>query len=670
MARIGVYVCYCGTNIAGKVSVDEAVTFARTLPGVVVARSYEFMCSDPGQELLREDIRKENLDRIVVAACSPLMHERTFRNSALEAGLNPFLVHVANVREQCSWVTEDPARATEKARAIIAGAVYRAVQLEPLEMKRVPIMPSVLVVGGGIAGIQAALDLADAGIDVYLVERSPTIGGHMAMFDKTFPTLDCAACILTPRMTAVGQHEHINLMTYSEIEEVSGFLGNFQVKVRRKAAYVDHARCTGCGVCIEKCPYKVPSEFDQGLASRKAIYTPFPQAVPNKPVIDAATCVAFKPQKPGKAPRCHACEKFCEAGAIDFEQQDRIDEISVGTIILATGFKAMDPGRMPQFGYGRLAGVYSALEFERVNSAAGPTNGNIVTRDGLVPRSVAILHCTGSRDDTYHRYCSRVCCMYALKYAHLIKETIPGAAVYHFYIDMRCFGKGYEDFYLRLQEEGVKFIRGKAASVYGAMEYKAICGRNGTLDGLEDQQVVVQAEDTLTQKLFRIPVDMVILTPALEPQPDTEVVGRKFLVPRSADGFFLEQHPKLAPVSTTSDGVFIAGVCQGPKDIPDSVAQGSAAAAKAFSLIDRKEVEIEGTTASVSEDLCSGCKSCLDVCSYHAISFADDRHRSLINDALCKGCGTCVATCPSAAIQARHFTDRQIFAEIEGLMSL
>jgi heterodisulfide reductase subunit A len=670
--KIGVYVCHCGTNIAGKVAIKDVVSFAEALPEVAIAKDYKFMCSDPGQEMLRQDIKERGLTRVVVAACSPLMHEKTFRRAAKDAGLNPFLSHMANVREQCSWVTEDPAAATLKARIILAGAIRRASALAPLEMRRVPITPSVLVVGGGIAGIQAALDIADAGIEVYLVEREPTIGGHMAMFDKTFPTLDCAACILTPKMTTVGQHENIRLRTYSEVEDFSGYIGNFQVKIKRKAAFVDHEKCTGCGVCIEKCPYKAPSEFDQGLAKRKAIYTPFPQAVPNKPVIDTATCVVFKkPDKPDKkAPKCRACEKFCEPKAIDFEQKDRVEEITVGAAILATGFRPMDPKPMAQFGYGRLPGVYTALEFERLNNAAGPTSGFIKTRDGRVPKSVGILHCIGSRDVNYHRYCSRVCCMYALKYAHLIKEKIPDVAVYNFYIDMRCFGKGFEEFYVRLQEEGVKFIRGKAASIYGGAEYKAMAGPQGAIEGLEDSQLVVQAEDTLLQKLFRVPVDMVILTPAIEPRQDAEAVGRKFLVSRGADGFFLEQHPKLAPVSTTSDGVFIAGACQGPKDIPDTVAQGSGAASKALSLVARREVEIEGITAEVLDEACSGCRTCLGICPYHAISFQEDRRRSAVNDALCKGCGTCAAACPSGAIQPRHFTDNQIFAEIEGVMSV
>jgi heterodisulfide reductase subunit A2 len=663
--RIGVYVCHCGLNIAGIVDVPAVVEAARGMPGVVVAKEYKFMCSDPGQDLVKEDIRKEKLDAVVVAACSPLMHERTFRNAIAGAGLNPYMLAMANIREQVSWVTEDKEAATLKAKAQIAGMVRRVSAQGPLEMRLVEITPSALVVGGGIAGIQAALDLADSGVQVYLVERTPSVGGYMAMFDKTFPTLDCSACILTPKMTTVGQHPRIKLMTYSEVEEVAGFVGNFQVKVRRKAGYVDHSKCNGCGVCMEKCPYKTASEFDQGLSKRRAIYVPFPQAVPNKPVIDANICVRFKGKK------CKTCITFCEPKAIDFEQKDVIEEIKVGTIVVATGFQPMDMKKMPQFGYGRLPEVYTALEFERLNNAAGPTQGKILTKDGREPRSVAILHCTGSRDTNHHAYCSRVCCMYALKYAHLIKEKLHQTQVYSFYIDMRCFGKGYEEFYNRLQEEGVRFIRGKAAQLFGAVEYRTVCSpQHGCIDDLDDNQIVVQAEDTLLGKLMRVPVDMVVLTPAIEARADAGEVGRKFLLSQGADGFFIEQHPKLAPVSTTNDGVFVAGACQSPKDIPDTVAQGSAAAGKALSLISRREMEVEGTTSMVQEEICSGCKCCLTLCPYNAISFEAEKKRSLINEVLCKGCGTCAASCPSGAITAKHFTDAQIFAEIEGLLSI
>ena len=441
--------------------------------------------------------------------------------------------------------------------------------------------PSVLVVGGGIAGIQASLDLADAGIQVHLVEREPTIGGHMAMFDKTFPTLDCSACILTPKMTTVGSHPKINMMTYSEVDKISGAIGDFTVSVRRKASYIDHDKCTGCGICMEKCPYKKLSEFDQGLAKRKAVYMPFPQAVPNKPVIDRDRCVWFKPpKKEGGKKRCGVCAKFCEPDAVDFEQQERFEDYHVDAIVVTTGFQIMDMTKIPQLGYKKYPEVYNALEFERLNNAAGPTGGKVVTRDGREPQSVAILHCTGSRDENYHPYCSRVCCMYALKYAHLIKEKIEGCAVFNFYIDMRCFGKGYEEFYKRLQHEGVRFIRGKAAQIWSAEEYKVLTGQAAAIEGLEDNQLVVQAEDTLLREMVRLPVDMVVLTPAFEARTDSAEVAKQFGLTRNDDGFFVELDPKMNPVSTTTQGLFIAGGCAGAMDIPDTVAQGSAAASK------------------------------------------------------------------------------------------
>ncbi len=449
--------------------------------------------------------------------------------------------------------------------------------------------PSVLVIGGGIAGIQTSLDLADAGVQVHLVEREPTIGGHMAMFDKTFPTLDCSACILTPKMTTVGSHPNINLMTYSEVDEIQGELGDYRIKVRHKAAYIDHDKCTGCGVCTEKCPYRTLSEFDQGLAKRKAVYMPFPQAVPNKPVIDADVCAWFKPPKKKKdgslKKRCGTCVKFCEPEAIDFEQQDRIEEIQADAVVVTTGFQIMDMTRIPQLGYGRYPEVYNALEFERLNNAAGPTGGKVQTKDGREPRAVAILHCTGSRDENYHPYCSRVCCMYALKYAHLVSEKVEGCQVYNFYIDMRCFGKGYEEFYKRLQHEGVRFVRGKAAQVWSGQEYKVLTGEAAAIDDLEDEQLVVQAEDTLMGKIVRVPVDMVVLTPAFESRADAGAVAEQVGLASNDDGFFIEQDQKVSTVSTSSEGLFIAGGCAGAMDIPDTVAQGSAAASKVLSAL-------------------------------------------------------------------------------------
>ena len=648
--RIGVYICHCGSNIAGIVDVEEVARFAQGLDSVVVARDYKFMCSQPGQELIKNDIKELGLNRVVVASCSPTMHEPTFRRACHEAGINPYLFEMANIREHCSWVTENKRLATEKAKALISAAVRRVYYHQPLEVREVPINPNTLVVGGGIAGIQAALEIADSEHKVYLVERSPSIGGHMAQLDKTFPTLDCSACILTPKMTQVGSHPYIELMTYSEVEEVSGYIGNFKVRIRKKPRYVDEDKCTSCGLCQTKCPFKVDSEFEAGIGKRKAIYTPFPQAVPNVPVIDTEHCAYFLKGT------CRACEKFCEPKAINFEQKEEIVELEVGSIILTTGFNVFNPTPIYQYGYKRLDNVITSLEFERMVNSSGPTDGNIVLKDGSPPESIAIIHCVGSRDEKYHEYCSRVCCMYSMKFAHLIKEHTD-AKVYEFYIDIRSFGKGFEEFYNRVLNEGTIFIRGRPAEVTNIAEKPE-----------EEGKLIVQFEDTLIGLQRRLPVDMVILSVALEAQPDAEAVARLFNISRSADGFFLEKHPKLDPVATTTDGVFVAGCAQGPKDIPDTVAQASAAAARVLAMISKGKVEIEAATAVIDEKICSGCQVCKLVCPYSAISFDETKVVCRVNDALCKGCGACVGGCPSDAISLNHFTNEQILAQMEGML--
>lgn len=1113
--RIGVYICHCGTNIAGKVRVPEVVEFAKTLPHVTVAREYKFMCSDPGQDLIKKDIKELGVNRVVVASCSPLMHEVTFRRAVEEGGENPFFFHMANIREHDSWVTGDPEQATTKAKALVAAAVRRVFFHEALEKKEVPVHPDTLIVGGGIAGIQAALTLANAGKKVYLVEREPSIGGHMAKFDKTFPTLDCASCILTPKMTQVAAHPNIELLTYSEVDAVEGYVGNFTVRVRKKARYVLEDLCTGCGECTSVCPVDLPSEFDEGLGMRKAIYRPFPQSVPNTYTISRrgvppcqATCSihqnaqayvqliargkfrealevilrdnplpsicgricshpcmsactrnrvddalnipglkrfvtdyladyelprpdplrerneevaivgsgpsglmcayelrqrgykvivyeadsmpggmltqgipAFRlPRRiikdeiermerigvriqlntrvgkdvtledlkkkydavyiaigagverklkipgenlqgiwggidflkrvnsgmqvfPGKrvlvigggnsaidaartalrcqakevtivyrrsrhempadqleveeaekegirfyfyaAPQrfvgtdrvtglecirtrlghpdesgrrrpvpilgseftlpcdgvivtigqkadleslhdklglsttkwntiaadpmtletnipgifaggdcvtgpdvvvnamfagrkaaisidrylnqqdlrqgrelegpyeptyevdtegiptkwrvempaielerrrsfaevhtgytmeqameeaarclacsgccdCELCSTVCEAKAIDYHQKDEFRELQVGTILLATGFKTFDASRIAQYGYKKLPNVFTSLEMERLVNAAGPTGGDILLRDGRRPRSVGIIHCVGSRDVHFNRYCSRVCCMYSLKLAHLVRER-TGAEVYNFYIDMRAFGKGYEEFYDRILEEGAHLIRGRVAEVTDV-----------ALDPSEEGKLIIRVEDTLIGEVRRIPVDMVVLAVGLEAQPDAEEVRRLFNISCSTEGFFLERHPKLAPVSTFTDGVFLAGACQGPKDIPDTVAQSGAAAAEAMALIDRGVVELEPNTAWIDEEACSGCQTCVAMCPFTAISYDSDKQVSVVNEVLCKGCGTCVSACPSGAARQHLFLDEEIFAEIEGVLA-
>jgi heterodisulfide reductase subunit A len=1109
--KIGVYVCHCGANIAGTVDVDAVAKFAATLPNVAVARNYMYMCSDPGQELIRQDIKELGLNRVVVASCSPTLHERTYRRVCQESGLNPYLFEMANIREHCSWVTEDKAAATEKAKALVSAAVRRVYYQEPLETREVPVNPNTLVVGGGVAGIQAALEIADSKHKVYLVEREPSVGGHMIQLDKTFPTLDCSACILTPKMSLVGAHPYVELMSYSEVKEVSGYVGNFKVKINKKARYVDVDKCTGCGECSNVCPVTVPNEFDLGLGNRKAIYRPFPQAVPNaftidkrgyppcrvacpagvnaqgyvalisqgkfkealevlrrtmpfagvcgrvcthpcekecergkvdQPVsirslkrfmsdyemnagrekatpiertkedkvavigsgpaglacaydlirdgypvtvfeaapkaggllrygipeyrlpekvldneisyvqelgveiktntlvtdlkevfnqgyeaiflasgawvsqkmgipnedaqgvlhaldflrkansgekvelgsrvavigggnaaVDAARvakrlgakeidiiyrrsraempadagevneaenegitlhllaapvkiltkdnkvtgiqCIKMELGEPDESGRrrpvpvkgsefdvavdnvimalgqgvnkaalpkeleytnwgtikvdqttletniegvfaggdvvsgpadviaavaagkeaaisidrhlrgadlkegrpkpvkkvaevskkgvkekarpvmptldiaeresfaevdlgldektaieealrclncgvcseCMECIKACQANSIIQDMEDEMVEVEVGNIIVATGYDAFDPTPLYQYGYGRLDNVLTALEFERMINASGPTSGEVTLKDGSHPKTVGIIHCVGSRDEKYHEYCSQVCCMYSIKLGHMIREHVPGAQVIDFYIDLRCVGKAFEEFYNRVLDEGTTFVRGRPAEVTDIAESPE-----------EEGKLIIIGEDTLVGRQRRVPVDMVILSTALEPRADAGDVGRLFSISRSADGFFLEKHPKLDPVATMNDGIFVVGCCQSPKDIPQTVAQASAAAARALAMISAGSIEVEAATSVIIEELCSGCKTCSDLCPFGAITFDDEKKVSSINDALCKGCGVCVAACPSGAIVGRHFTTQQILAEIEGAL--
>lgn len=653
--RIGFFICHCGTNIAATIDVEEVARYVGTLPNVVLSKDYRYMCSNAGQDLIVEDIAKYNLNRIVVSACSPLLHEKTFRTATQRGGLNPFYCHMVNIREHGSWVHTDRASATDKAKAVARGAIGRVKFHKALVKRKEPVDPSVMVVGGGIAGIQAALTLANAGKKVYLVERDATIGGHMAMFDKTFPTLDCAACILTPKMSEVGSHPNITLWTLSEVEQITGFVGNYSVTVKHKPRYIIEKDCVGCLDCLDHCVYtqgNTDDEFNQGLSKRKPVYIPFPQAVPKVVAVDPNSCDFLSK---GKCQQ--TCIPSCDRNAFDFGQKETFEQVKVGAVIVATGFKTFDVKRKPLYGYGRYPNVYTALEVERLVTSSGPTGGHVTLRDGKTPKAVGIVHCVGSRDHQTNRWCSRVCCMYSLKLAHLVKEH-TGAEIYNFYIDMRCPGKGYEEFYERLLEEGNHFIRGRVAEVTDA-----------AMTPEEEGRLIIRAEDSLAGFVRRIPVDMVVLATGLEPRTDSQDVRRKFNISCSTEGFFLERHPKLAPVNTTTDGVYLAGTCQGPKDIPDTVAQAGAAAAEALALIDAGFVEMEPMTSQVDEELCSGCKTCLSMCPYKAISRNDLKGVAVINPVLCKGCGVCVAACPSGAITQNLFEDKEIYAEIEEMLA-
>ncbi|MBE0540298.1 MAG: CoB--CoM heterodisulfide reductase iron-sulfur subunit A family protein [Verrucomicrobia bacterium] len=654
--RIGFYVCHCGSNIAAMVDCPAVAQYVAKLAGVVVSRDYKYMCSDPGQELIQQDIKEHQLNRVVVASCSPLLHEHTFRNACAAGGLNPFYFQMVNIREHDSWVHTDRTAATDKAKALAHAAIRRVRFHKALEPTRVPINPDTLIIGGGISGIHAALLLANAGKQVTLVEREPSIGGHMAQLDKTFPTLDCSACILTPKMSAVRSHPNITLWTYSEVMKVDGYVGNFTVTVKRKPRYIVEELCVGCQECIKACVFKegkFADEFNVGLSKRKPIYIPFPQATPQIVLIDPERCIQLKT---GKCKQ--TCVEACaDRKAIDFNQKEELVEIKVGNIIVATGYKLFDASRIPQYGYGRYPNVVTSLELERLVNSSGPTAGEIIMRNGRHPKSVGFILCVGSRDLKTNRWCSRTCCMHSMKLAQLMREHTD-ADVTIFYLDIRAPGKGCEEFYDKSLRDGIQFVRGRVAEV-----------TDWALSPEEEGKLVIRVEDTLAGFVRRIPVDMIVLATGMEPQADAQDVRRLLNMSCSTEGWFLERHPKLAPVATFTDGVFIAGCCQGPKDIPDSIAQAGAAAAEAMALIDKGYIQQEPNTAYIEEADCSGCKSCIPLCPYTAILFDESKQKATINAALCKGCGTCVASCPSGSIRQNLFEDEEIFSEIEGVLS-
>jgi len=644
--KIGVYVCECGINIAATVDVEKVVEEVKNLPNVTVSRFYKYMCSDPGQELIKKDIKELHLDRVVVASCSPRMHEPTFRRVLEETGLNPYCFEMVNIREQCSWVHKEKEKATAKAIQLITGAVARASFLEPLEKKEVSVTPKAMVIGGGVAGIQAALEIADKGFKVYLVERTPSIGGRMAQLDKTFPTLDCSACILTPKMVDVARNSNIELLTYSEVISLDGYIGNFNVKVRKKPRYVDEEKCVGCGLCAEACRLKgkISNEFEVNKGKRSAIYVPFPQAVPLKYTIDPEKCISLKTGKCGD----HAlCVEACERNAINFDQKEEILELKVGTIVVTTGFDLFNPMEKPEYGYGKSQNVITGLEFERLVSASGPTSGHIEI-NGKEPKKVVFIQCVGSRDKKGHEYCSRVCCMYTAKQAHMVKEKIPGADLIIYYTDMRAFGKGFEEFYNRVQGEGIIYRRRE----------------------LDDSiEVIQQAEKAVVKAKGHpdIDADLVVLATGIIPREDTKEFSRILNINQSADGFLLEAHPKLRPMDTFTDGIFLAGCCQSPKDIPDTVAQASGAAVRAAEPLAQGKVVVEAISAIVNEDICGGCRMCEDLCAYSALEFDTKKKVMTINDVICKGCGSCASACPTGAISMKHFNVQQILAQIGGI---
>lgn len=648
--RIGVYVCECGLNIAGSVDCVAVSDFAEKLSDVTLSRTNKYTCSDPGQEIIKDDIRQHKLNRVVVASCTPRLHEPTFRKACEEAGLNPYLFEMANIRDQCSWVhLYDKENATLKAKDLVKMAVARSRLLEPQFESEVPITRKALVIGGGVAGIQASLDLADQDYQVYLVEKEPSIGGKMAQIDKTFPTMDCSICILAPKMSEAGRHPNITLFTHSEVQEVKGYIGNFNVKVLKKARYVSEKDCTACGDCADVCPVTRPNEFDVGLATRKAIYTPFAQAVPSAYIINMEDCLGDVPIACGK------CVEKCEKKAINFDMPDEIIDLEIGTIIVAIGVDVYDPTEITEYGYRQYENVITSMEFERLINAGGPSGGHLIRpSDRQIPKTVAFVQCVGSRNEKKGSpYCSNVCCMNTIKDSLLIKEHWPDTKIKIFYLDIRAFGKGFEDLYKRSKHSGVMYIRGLPA------EISEIPDTNN---------LVLKVENTNTGKVEEHEADIVVLSVGIIPTRDSDVIQRLLTLSKTSDGFFMESHPKLKPVDAPTQGIFFAGCAEGPKDIKDSVTQASAAASRAGILMKAGKVKVEAITSVVNEEICNACGLCARVCPYNAIE-VDPKNKIPAHtiEAACAGCGTCGAECNHHAITMRHFTDEQILAQVNAV---
>ena len=661
MQKIGVFVCWCGSNIAATVDVKAVSEAMKTVPGVVFSTNYQYMCSAAGQKMIADAIHEYHLDGIVVASCSPRMHENTFRKTAQAAGLNPYMVEIANIREQCSWIHKDKEEGTQKAIVLAKAAVAKLLHNQPLQAGTSAVTKRCLVIGGGIAGIQTALDVADAGYEVDIVEQRPTIGGRMAQLDKTFPTLDCSACILPPKMVEAAQNEKIRIISYAKVEKVEGFVGNFRATIRKKARFIDENKCTGCSLCMQKCPSKKGrDEFNMDMNNRPAIYIPFAQAIPNVAVIDPEQCIKLKSGK------CGLCEKVCSAGAINYQQKDELIEREYGAIVVATGFRPMDPSPLNEYGYAENKDVITSLELERLMNAAGPTKGTLLRPSDLKhPHEIVFIQCVGSRcDENTNRgkpYCSKICCMYPAKHAMLIRDKYPDTNVHVFYIDVRTPGKNFDEFYRRAVEQyGVDYIKGMVGKV-----------------AREGDKLMVRGSDLINNRQVEIAADLVVLATAIEPDPSARSIGTMLTASMDTNDFFTEAHAKLRPVESPTAGIFLSGVAQGPKDVPETVAQASAAASKVIGLLAKDHLVTNPCVALSDELLCNGCSQCEKVCPYGAITYENREVRgpgvrevrrvARVNPAVCQGCGACTVTCPSGAMDLKGFTNKQIMAEVDAI---
>ncbi len=652
--NIGVFICECGPNIKDAIDIEDLVTFVSSFENIALVKTFGLLCSDYGKEFLKKEIKEHNPGRVVIAACSPKEHEITFRKVLEDAGLNPFLLHIANIREQCAWVIKDRMKATQKAKAIINASIKRVAFQEPLERKEIECNPDVLVVGAGVAGISAALTLAQKNRKVFLVERKPCFGGKVALYQEVFPSMECASCMISPKLDEIMHNENIELLTFSEVEESLGYYGNFIFKIKKKARYVDLDTCIGCRACLAVCPVKVKNEYNEDLDDRRAIYIPYDGALPNAAVIDKEHCLHFA----GKD--CNACQEACPFGSINYNENDQFREINAGAAVLATGFDMFDLKQIEQYGYGKIANVLTSLEFERLLNSSGPTEGKILLKNGSPPEKIALVHCVCSRTEKYNEYCSGICCSNLLKFAHLINNKLPEVHIQEFYFDMCLPGKDSQHFFNeRSRQKKIDLIHLKNPDSI------VIDQKDGDH---KDGNILIKYND-VNGKLNIATADMVILAQAQTGSKSAKDLADIFDIPVDKYGFFIEEHRKLSPVSTTIKGILIAGCAQGPKDIQSSVAQGMAAAGKILSgLIPGEKLELEAMTSIVDNEICSGCKICIGLCPYKAISFSKDAKTVLINEVLCRGCGNCSSACSGGAISARHYTDEQISAELQGML--
>jgi heterodisulfide reductase subunit A len=649
MRRLSVFICHCGVNIAGTVDVKSVADKVGKVEDVVYSTDYIYMCSEPGQQIIREAIREKGLEGVVVACCSPSMHENTFRKTVKSQGMNPYLCEIANIREQCSWVHQkEKEEATRKAVEIISASLEKVRRNESLEAIAMAINRKVLVIGGGIAGITASLDLADGGYEVLFVEREAALGGHMAQLARTFPDLNPAQDGLIMKMKEVEQHPKIRLLCFSELEDVKGYVGNFDLAIRKKATSVDWIKCNGCGLCIRNCPVEYVSQFERGLGIRKAIDLFYPLSIPNTPVIHREHCRYFMDKS------CRKCEEACPEKAIDFEQKDERVEERVGAIIVATGYDLYPKERLGEYGYGELPDVIDGLAFERMVSPDGPTKGRILRpSDGKVPKEMVFIQCVASRDpDRYMPYCSRVCCMYTAKHAAIYKEQVPDGQPYVFYMDIRSDCKGYEEFLQRtIEEKGLLYLRGRVSRVFQ-----------------DDGKVRVLGVDTLTGRMVEVAADMVVLATAIVPSNGVKDLAAKLRATVDRHGFLTEAHIKLYPVESSTKGIYLAGCGQSPKDISDTVSQASATASKIQALLSTDKLFQDPLIAFVDESICSGCGICVEVCPYEAREMDTRRGISVVRQALCQGCGACIAACPNFACELRNGSSNQVLRMVDTLI--